>query len=186
LAAIFDFLDGFSARLLKVSSPIGKELDSLADMVTFGALPAFMLFKMMGNAPITYISYIAFILALFSALRLAKFNVDTRQDTSFIGMPTPAVAFFVSGLPFWQSAYPYWVTWQVLIVLVIVLSLLLVSPFKMLALKFSNYTVKNNWHRYLIILLSLAFFLLLGAKSLPIIITIYLFISFITVIKNPQ
>ena len=106
IAAIFDFLDGFSARMLKVSSPIGKELDSLADMVTFGVLPSVILFQMIGNQPYEYLSYGAFILALFSALRLAKFNVDTEQTTTFIGMPTPAAAFFVSGLPFWMMALP--------------------------------------------------------------------------------
>jgi CDP-diacylglycerol--serine O-phosphatidyltransferase len=180
IAALFDFLDGFSARLLKVSSPIGKELDSLADMVTFGALPSFILFKMMDGVNYELAAYAAFALALFSALRLAKFNVDTRQSTTFIGMPTPAAAFFVSGLPFWQSQYPELVSWQIIMTITIILSLLLVSPIKMLALKFNDYSVKNNWHRYLVILLSLVAFALLASKSLPIIITLYLIISLIS------
>jgi CDP-diacylglycerol--serine O-phosphatidyltransferase len=180
IAAVFDFFDGFSARLLKVSSPIGKELDSLADMVTFGALPSFMLFKMMDGASYEIVTYVAFALALFSALRLAKFNVDTRQSTTFIGMPTPAAAFFVSGLPFWQAQYPELVTWQGIIVVTVILSLLLVSPIKMLALKFSEYSVNKNWYRYLVISLSVIAFVLLGSKSLPVIIALYLIISLIS------
>ena len=180
IAAVFDFFDGFSARLLKVSSPIGKELDSLADMVTFGVLPSVILFKMMDGANYELLPYVAFSLALFSALRLAKFNIDTRQSTSFIGMPTPAAAFFVSGLPFWQAQYPEFVGWQSIIIITVTLSLLLVSPIKMLALKFPDYSVKNNWHRYLVILLSVVAFLLLGSRSLPIIIGLYLVISLIS------
>ena len=180
IAAVFDFLDGFSARLLKVSSPIGKELDSLADMVTFGALPSFILFKMMGGASYELASYVAFALALFSALRLAKFNVDTRQSNTFIGMPTPAAAFFVSGLPFWQTQYPELMSWQIIMIITVILSLLLVSPIKMLALKFTEYSVKNNWHRYIVLLLSLTAFVFLGSKSLPIIIGLYLIISLLS------
>ena len=180
IAAVFDFFDGFSARMLKVSSPIGKELDSLADMVTFGVLPSVMLFKMMDGSNHEIVPYIAFSLALFSALRLAKFNVDTRQTTTFIGMPTPAAAFFVSGLPFWQAQYPEYVGWQSIILITIILSLLLVSPLKMLALKFTDYSINKNWHRYLVVLLSIVAFLMLGSKSLPIIIALYLIISLIS------
>ena len=186
IAAVFDFFDGFSARLLKVSSPIGKELDSLADMVTFGALPSFMLFKMMTEANNEVLTYAAFSLALFSALRLAKFNVDTRQATTFIGMPTPAAAFFVSGLPFWQAQYPELVTWQIILLITLVLSFLLVSPIRMLALKFTEYSISNNWHRYLVVILSLISFIFLGSKSLPVIITLYLIISLISPKPNLQ
>ena len=180
IAAVFDFFDGFSARLLKVSSPIGKELDSLADMVTFGVLPSFILFKMMAGASYEIAAYAAFALALFSAIRLAKFNIDTRQATTFIGMPTPAAAFFVSGLPFWETQYPELVSWQLIMVITVILSLLLVSPIKMLALKFSEYSVQNNWHRYLMILLSVIAFAFLGSKSLPVIIALYLIISLLS------
>ena len=180
IAAVFDFFDGFSARMLKVSSPIGKELDSLADMVTFGVLPSVILFKLMDGASNEIIPYIGFILALFSALRLAKFNVDTRQTTTFIGMPTPAAAFFVSGLPFWQAEHTELVTWRGVMIITIILSLLLVSPIKMLALKFSEYSVRENWHRYLVILFSVLAFVFLGSKSLPLIIALYLIISLIS------
>ena len=180
IAAIFDFFDGFSARMLKVSSPIGKELDSLADMVTFGVLPSVILFQMIESLPIAYLGYGAFILALFSALRLAKFNVDTRQATTFIGMPTPAAAFFVSGLPFWLAQFPQLGNWYVILAASVILALLLVSPIRMLALKFENYSLGVNWHRYLLIIVSIILFAFFSAKSLPLIIILYLIISLVS------
>lgn len=180
IAAIFDFLDGFSARMLKVSSPIGKELDSLADMVTFGVLPSVILFQMIGNKPYEYLSYGVFILALFSALRLAKFNVDTEQTTTFIGMPTPAAAFFVSGLPFWMTALPQLENWIVILIIATVLAALLVIPLKMLALKFENFSIGQNWHRFLLIIISVILFAFFRAQSLPLIIILYLIISLIS------
>lgn len=106
IGAVFDFFDGMSARLLHVSSPIGKELDSLADDVTFGVAPATILFSELSVLEYPgvllgikdYIPYVAFLMAAFSALRLAKFNLDERQTTSFIGLPTPANALFWSSL----------------------------------------------------------------------------------------
>jgi CDP-diacylglycerol---serine O-phosphatidyltransferase len=186
IAAIFDFFDGFVARLLGVSSPIGKELDSLADMVTFGALPSFMLFKMMDGSGYELLPYLAFALALFSALRLAIFNVDTRQSTSFIGMPTPAAAFFVSGLPFWQDWYPELVTWPAILAYTVILSLLLVSPIKMLALKFTEYSFSKNWQRYLVVTVSVLLLVFLGTKALPLIIASYLLISILSSVLKLQ
>ncbi len=180
MAAIFDFLDGFTARLLKVTSPIGKQLDSLADMVTFGLLPSVILFKLMEQPPIYYLSYTTFILAIFSALRLAKFNIDNRQTNTFIGMPTPAAAFFVSGLPFWLNSYPPIAGWWLVILITFIISILLVSPLRMLALKFSDYSIQNNWHRYLLVILSIVIFLLFGPKSFSIIILLYTILSVIT------
>lgn len=180
IAAMFDFFDGFSARMLKVSSPIGKELDSLADMVTFGVLPSVILFKMIATAPSSYIGYGVFVLALFSALRLAKFNIDTKQSTSFIGIPTPAAAFFVSGLPFWLNQIPQIGQWQIVLAIAFALAFLLVSPIRMIALKFTNYAIGPNWHRYLLILLSAVLFIILGSQSLPLIIIFYLIISLLS------
>ena len=101
LAALFDFLDGFVARMLKVSSDIGKQLDSLADLVTFGVLPSFILFKMVeSNTEIWILPFLVLIVAVFSAVRLAKFNIDERQSDRFIGVPTPANALLISTLPF--------------------------------------------------------------------------------------
>ena len=100
--AILDFFDGLSARLLKVSSEIGKHLDSMADMVTFGVAPGMIMFQMIKLSNIdenSYIAYIGFIITIFSAIRLAKFNLDTKQTSSFIGLPTPAAAIFIASLP---------------------------------------------------------------------------------------
>ena len=105
LGAVFDFFDGLSARLLKASTGIGKELDSLADMVTFGVLPSVMLFKM-GGHPSLIIKYFPLILAAFSALRLAKFNIDDRQTQSFLGLPTPAAAMVCGSLASYVHSVP--------------------------------------------------------------------------------
>ena len=177
IAAIFDFLDGFAARLLKVSSPIGKELDSLADMVTFGVLPSVIVFNMLGGAYGGIINYLAFSIALFSALRLAKFNIDERQTKTFYGIPTPANAFLISGLPFWQVIYPDLISNPLILGLSIVMALLLVAPIEMLALKFDNYSIKNNISRYLLILVSVVLIVFIKTLALPVIILFYIFLS---------
>ena len=176
IAAIFDFFDGFAARLLKVSSPIGKELDSLADMVTFGVLPSIIIFNMLGGAA-NMVNYLAFSIAIFSALRLAKFNIDDQQSKSFIGVPTPANAFFVSGLPFWQLTYPDLTTNSLILSVAVIMSLLLVAPVEMLALKFDDYKFNNNKSRYLLLLVSLGLIIVFKALALPIIIIFYIVLS---------
>lgn len=182
LAAIFDFLDGFVARLLKVSSPIGKELDSLADMVTFGVLPAFILFSLQTDLTTSYLPYVSISVALFSALRLAKFNVDTNQSNGFIGMPTPATAFFVSGLAFWSPGSALVSSSTSIVIISIVLSLLMVAPFPMLALKFNDYSIKNNISRYLLIVVSIALIIIFKQQSFPIIIGFYVALSLLVAI----
>ncbi len=177
LAAIFDFFDGFTARLFKVSSPIGKELDSLADMVTFGVLPAFILFSIQENLISGVLSYVSFALALFSALRLAKFNIDTKQTNGFIGMPTPAAAFFVSGLVFWPSNSSLIGTSSSILFISIALSLLLVAPIPMLALKFKDYSIRNNISRYLLVIVSIILLVIFKKQSFPLIISFYLILS---------
>lgn len=184
LAAFLDFLDGFIARLLKVSSPIGKELDSLTDMVTFGLLPSFILFTMLNETTSSLWPYVAFVLALFSALRLAKFNVDTRQANGFIGMPTPAAAFFVSGLAFWPSQNIVFHSFEGLFIISLLLSLLLVAPMPMLALKFKDFSFKNNFYRYLVVILSAILLAILGFRSFPIIIISYLALSLLALLAN--
>ncbi len=186
LAAIFDFFDGFTARLLNVSSPIGKELDSLADMVTFGVLPSFILFSLLENLGANNLAYIGFVLALFSALRLAKFNIDTKQANGFIGMPTPAAAFFVSGLAFWP-ADSILINSSINIVFIsISLSLFLVAPIPMLALKFKDYSIKNNISRYLVVIISALLLAILGKQSFPIIISFYLVLSLLVAFKHKR
>ena len=149
-AGVFDFLDGFVARLLKYSSPIGKELDSLADMVTFGVLPALIMYKLIGaNSTSEVFPYIGFMIAAFSALRLAIFNIDTRQTDSFIGLNTPSNTFFISALPLLPAAVTSWLFNQwILIAITVVFSLLLVSPLEFFALKFKNYSWKENKLRF--------------------------------------
>ncbi len=187
LAAIFDFFDGFTARLLKVSSPIGKELDSLADMVTFGVLPAFILFSLQDNLTSGGIlPFASFALALFSALRLAKFNIDTRQTNGFIGMPTPAAAFFVSGLVFWPASSSLIGSSASVLFISIALSLLLVAPIPMLALKFKDYSVKNNISRYLLVIVSIILLAILGKQSFPLIISFYLILSLLVAFMDKR
>lgn len=202
IGAVFDFFDGMSARLLHVSSPIGKELDSLADDVTFGVAPATIVFSELGVMEYPaflepcrpYLPYLAFIIAAFSALRLAKFNLDERQTTSFIGMPTPANALFWGSLivfnPFWLEGY----SWSVFVILalVIITSLLLVSELPMFALKFKQWSFKGNEIKYIfasIAILSLILFLLEdGAKGLLeawwFIISLYFLISLVIYLRR--
>lgn len=186
LAAIFDFLDGFVARLLKVSSPIGKELDSLADMVTFGVLPSFILFSLLGNLTTGYLPYFSFSVALFSAIRLAKFNVDTRQTDGFIGMPTPATAFFISGLAFWSTDSIFINNSASILIISISLSLLMVAPFPMLALKFKDYSIRNNINRYLVVVVSVALIIIFGKQAFPIIISFYVALSLLVAFMDKR
>lgn len=186
LAAIFDFFDGFTARILKVSSPIGKELDSLADMVTFGILPSFILFSLLETQGAGNLAYISFALALFSALRLAKFNIDTTQVNGFIGMPTPAAAFFVSGLVFWPADSILINSSINIIFISITLSLFLVAPIPMLALKFKDYSLRNNISRYLVVIISVLLLAILGKQSFPIIISFYLIVSLLVAFKHKR
>lgn len=187
LAAFFDFLDGFVARALKVSSPIGKELDSLADMVTFGLMPSFILYTMLAQVTSGLWPYLAFVLALMSALRLAKFNIDMQQTTGFIGIPTPAAAFFVSGLAFWPKNTMVFHSTEGLLIISLVLAILLVVPLPMLALKFKDFSLKSNFFRYTVVILSAILLVVLGLKSFPIIIMVYIGLSLLAALANkPQ
>ncbi len=146
VGAVFDFADGLVARLLGVSCPIGKELDSLADCITFGVAPSAMLFAQLSAnvsnvANMAYLPFAAFILAAFSALRLAKFNLDTRQTTSFIGLPTPACAlFWASLLASCQREAIALNTWALLAAMLLS-CYLLVSELPMFAMKFKSYAI---------------------------------------------
>lgn len=170
LGAIFDFFDGMTARLLHVSSPIGKELDSLADDITFGLAPSAILFTLLKEmsypewlAPIhTYVPYVAFIMAAFSALRLAKFNLDERQSTSFIGLPTPANALFWGSLVVGRHNLLVSEANHTIFLLIGILafSYLLVAELPLFALKFKNLSWKDNWQKYVFLLGCLPCFLL--------------------------
>ena len=147
LAGAFDFFDGFAARLLKVKSEIGRQLDSLADLISFGLLPAFFIMVWLQESTTYY--WIAIIVAVFSALRLAKFNVDDSQIDSFVGLPTPANAIMITSLVF-LSFELYWYT---LISICILSAILLVSPVRLIALKFSAFSWQGNESRWILICL---------------------------------
>lgn len=188
LGAVFDFFDGMTARLLGVSGPMGKELDSLADDITFGFAPSAMVFSFFKEAacpefltPLSdYLPYTAFLISAFSALRLAKFNIDTRQTSSFIGLPTPADALFwgslIIGLGHWFTEGPLNALW--LLALVIIMSLSLVAELPMFSLKFKNLGWADNKVRYIFLTGSIPMFLL-GAGAFAFIIIWYVTLSLI-------
>ena len=195
LAAVFDFFDGFSARLLGVSSPIGKELDSLADDISFGLAPSLMLFVYLKqNSPLGWWSSIVLLMAAFSALRLAKFNLDTRQSDSFIGLATPANTLFWVSLICTMNSFAAEVNITVAVALVVgslISCFLLVSEIPFFALKFHNAKWKDNKVRFVfltgslvLVITSVVLALTLSAQwLLPIgcaIIIWYLILSLIT------
>ena len=163
LGAVFDFFDGMVARLLHVSSEIGKELDSLADDVTFGVAPSAIIFyelqvldNPLSNLNFQFIPYLAFIVAAFSAVRLAKFNLDTRQATSFIGLPTPANALFWGSLIVGFGPVLEQYSWFSLLIIagIFLSSWVLVAEIPMFALKFKHWGFKENEVKYLFIVFS--------------------------------
>lgn len=191
LGAVFDFFDGMTARLLNVSSPIGKELDSLADNITFGLAPSAIVFSLFKHVDIPcfiveiseFVPYTAFIISVFSALRLAKFNLDERQTTSFIGMPTPANALFWSSFAIWmiegQNLTDSFNALY-LFLLVVIMSLLLVSELPMFSLKFKNLSWKSNKIQYIFLGVSLILLPLFGLSALFAVIVWYIILSAIT------
>ena len=185
IGAVFDFFDGMSARLLHVSSPIGKELDSLADDITFGFAPSAIVFSFLSglHIHIPLLPFLAFVMAAFSALRLAKFNLDERQAMGFIGLPTPANALFwgalIVGLGEQLAAVPY-VEWIVL-AMVFVSSYLLVSEIPMFALKFKTWGWKGNEIKYIFLLTCIPLLLCFQVTGIAIIIAWYVILSAIAV-----
>lgn len=195
-ALVFDFLDGMVARLLKVSSPIGKELDSLADMVTFGVLPGILMYRMMAygetKGEVFIPGLIALLIPVFSALRLAKFNVDERQSDRFFGLPTPANAVLMLSLFLifcldTGTLYRGWLTeLPVLAAITVVFSILLVVDLPLLALKFKSFSFKDNAYRFILIGLSIVLGVILTYKAVPLIILLYILISIIENLNKPS
>ena len=187
IGAAFDFFDGMSARLLGVSSPIGKELDSLADDVTFGVAPATMVFTLLFQLAYPesldslcgILPYVAYLIAAFSALRLAKFNLDERQATSFIGLPTPANALFWGSLIVGGGSHLSHHEYGLFIVLLlIVLSCwLLVAEIPLFALKFKHWGWKGNEVKYIFLLSCIPLLAVLGVSGLAVIIAWYVVLS---------
>lgn len=184
IGALFDFCDGLVARLLHISSPIGKELDSLADCVTFGVAPSAMVFGTLQMLTENeYLPYIAFIMAAFSALRLAKFNLDERQTTSFIGLPTPANALFWASLIVgYQDEIIASLSFAkfIIIIMVLICSYILIAEIPMFSLKFKHYGWKGNEIRYIFLLTGLVLIIIFFEKALAIAIAWYVLLSVIS------
>lgn len=200
IAAVADFFDGLLARALRVSSPIGKDLDSLADMVSFGVVPGAILFKLlqlatapeiftagaalsgMEESQTHWLAYFSFLISIFSALRLAKFNNDTRQTTSFIGLPTPACTLVVASLPLILAHDQFGVKdiilspW-LLLGLTILLSGLLVAELPLFALKFKNLKWLGNRRRFIFVALALVLVITLRAAGIPLAVLLYVLLS---------
>jgi len=172
LAACFDFLDGFVARFIKAYSSIGAQLDSLADVVSFGVAPGFMIYSFLLSSSVgvpygVNIPFLAFLIPVFAAIRLAKFNVDKRQTSSFLGLPAPANGLFwaalISSIPLTDTNHIFSTFFVVL--LIVVFCILMVSELPMFSLKFTHYKWAGNQYPYILILITLlltAFFHLLG------------------------
>jgi CDP-diacylglycerol---serine O-phosphatidyltransferase len=178
-ACVFDFFDGFAARMLKVSSPIGKELDSLADVVSFGVLPAMVMYKMLADGSASdVIPYVGFMIAMFSALRLAIFNVDETQSDSFKGLNTPANTLFITSLPLLHDKVGDWLYLPTtLIAITIIFSFLLVSRIEIFALKFKNFSWADNKVRFTFLILSVLLLIFLQIIAVPLIILLYIALS---------
>lgn len=198
---VFDFLDGFTARALKAYSPMGKELDSLADMVAFGLVPGATMYHLFINSvPLNLyqeelwaqlLGFFPFIITIFSALRLAKFNIDTRQSDSFIGVPTPAITIFVIGIALIINYDRFNMTPALLNTYVIggmsmILSFLLVSEIPLFALKFKSFSWDKNKVQYIFLILSLASLIFLQFAGIPVVIILYLILSLLTNLKKSQ
>lgn len=177
LAAVLDFLDGFVARLFNSTSEIGKQLDSLCDMVSFGVLPGFILYSLLEEY-----KWIALLVPLCSALRLAKFNVDERQSEGFIGVPTPINALFITSLAFiLKDKVVLQEVNYFLITVAVITSFLLVAEFPLLSLKFKSLAFSENRYRFILIFVSIVFIVLLKQSAFG---AIYISYILLSLIKN--
>ena len=190
LAGIFDFFDGFAARMLKVTSSIGKELDSLADVVSFGILPALVMYKMIStSSDSSALPYIGFTIAVFSALRLAIFNVDETQRDSFRGLNTPANTIFITSLPLLYNQVGRWLYEPVVLVAITLLfSFLLVSRIEFFAFKFKSFRWEDNKLRFTFLLLAVLLLISLQYLAVPIVILLYIVFSLLDsyVFRKPK
>jgi len=199
ISLVCDFLDGFLARLLHAYSEIGKQLDSLADMVSFGILPSFMLLHLVEKSCTSlcyyglggfYKPYMVFALALASAYRLAKFNIDTRQSDQFIGVPTPANGLFIASIPLILSFQPafavYFLHFNGLLIYAILMSYLMVSELPLIAFKFKSFAWNANQMRYIFLIFCVISVLLLKFVAIPLIVISYILLSGILYILNSR
>ncbi len=185
-SAIFDFFDGMLARILNAYSDIGKDLDSLADVVSFGVLPSVIVFQLFLQAPqiSNWLPYSAFLIAIFSALRLAGFNNDSRQTENFIGLPTPANALLIASFPFIINEESAFITVFILnpyflFIFSVGIGILLIAEIPLLSLKFQSAALKDNLLRYILVFSSLILLIIFKFAAVPLIVIIYFIISFI-------
>ena len=207
---LFDFLDGFAARLLHVSGELGKQLDSLADMVTSGVVPGIIMFRLLQDENVfmndndlnsleqfsfnlnlnDVLPFLGLLLTLGACYRLAKFNIDTRQSDSFIGLPTPAMSLFVISLPLIQEYSPIDFVQNIiannyfLTAVTLVLTYLMNAELPLFSLKFKDYSVKNNVIKYLFLVVSLCMIIFLQYLSIPLIILLYVILSIFSNVAN--
>ena len=199
-AAVLDFLDGFAARMLKAHSPMGKQLDSLADLVSFGVLPAVFIYVIFSGlfqsqpedarsfyGPLQWVVLISILLVpVFSAIRLARFNTEEDEGTFFHGLPTPAHALFWTGI-FWQfmesgdifgTAMNLFFMWAIMLIM----AFHMILPVPMYSLKFEHWRLRGNLIPYLLILLTVVILLITGLGGLPIVILVYIFLSLLNLL----
>ena len=199
LAALFDFLDGMAARLLNAKSKIGNILDSLGDMISFGLAPAMILYMLLGSAPdmpdiiagqYHIPAFIAFLVPVFSAIRLAKFSVDDQQQDHFLGLPTPANALFFASIPLILIQYPdgsviheFFQGYYTLVALIVLTSILMVSNVPLFSLKFKNFEWKSNQYRYIFLMLAIALLIFFHFLAIPVLILFYIGFSLLIPLK---
>lgn len=187
IAAVCDFLDGLSARLLHAYSDMGKELDSLSDLISFGLAPGRMVYALLNDylllpyGNLEYLAYIALLIPVAGGIRLAKFNIDDRQTSSFIGLPIPANALFWIGVCFADTR-----DWHpvIILALIVLFSYLMVSNLPMFSLKASNLSWSNNKLRYILVITSLGLVIWLGLTGLAGAIIAYILLSLIAWIRK--
>jgi CDP-diacylglycerol--serine O-phosphatidyltransferase len=177
ISGVFDFFDGFAARLLHVKSDIGKELDSLADVISFGLLPGVIMYQLLLNSQAGMLAYAGFLIPVFSALRLAKFNIDTRQTEEFIGLNTPMNTFFIISLPYLLEYSNLLANTYVLLAIILLTSYLLVSEIKFFSMKMNQLSWTVNKYKFIFLILSIVLVGFLKFVALPIVLILYILFS---------
>ncbi|MCM1504633.1 MAG: CDP-alcohol phosphatidyltransferase family protein [Muribaculum sp.] len=186
IAALCDFCDGASARLLHAYSNLGKELDSLSDLVSFGVAPGMLVFNYMSQQPETplWLSFTAFLIPVMGELRLARFNIDDRQTTSFLGMPIPANAIFWIGYVACMLKYGYIGAWPMAAIILGMSLTMVMDNLKMFSLKFKNFKLRENLRRYIILIAAVGFVIVDGTAGFAWTILFYLILSIIPTSKS--